>query len=87
MCSRSSARQLRDAGLRTEVYLGNSRKLARQLKWAADRNARYAVIYGQQEHVTGMATVRDMESGEQRSVPMQELAAHLSRPASTKSGG
>jgi len=82
-----SARQLRDAGLRTEVYLGNSRKLARQLKWAADRNARYAVIYGQQEHVTGMATVRDMESGEQRSVPMQELAAHLSRPASTKSGG
>jgi histidyl-tRNA synthetase len=79
-----AARQLRDAGLRTEVYLGGSRKLARQLKWAADRNARYAVIYGQQEHAAGTATVRDMESGEQHSVQIHELAAFLGRHASMK---
>jgi histidyl-tRNA synthetase len=83
----SAARQLRDAGLRTEVYLGSSGKLARQLKWAADRSARYAVIYGQQEHATGTATVRDMESGEQHSIPIQELAAHLGRHASTRNAG
>lgn len=78
------AGQLRKTGLRTEVYLGGSRKLARQLKWAADRNARYAVIYGPQEHETGLAIVRDMDSGEQHQVRVPELAADLSRRASTR---
>lgn len=76
------ASQLRRAGLRTEVYLGGSRKLARQLKWAADRNARYAVIYGPHEHEAGQAIVRDMGSGEQHQVQVSELAAALSRLAS-----
>ena len=68
---------LRHAGLRAEIYLGSSRKLARQLKWAADKRARYAVIYGQQEQSTGMVTVRDMDSGQQTQVPAGQLAAHL----------
>jgi histidyl-tRNA synthetase len=76
------AGQLRRAGLRTEVYLGGSRKLARQLKWAADRSARYAVIYGPHEHQAGLAIVRDMDSGEQHQVPVPELAADLGRRAS-----
>jgi histidyl-tRNA synthetase len=71
------AARLRRAGLRTEIYLGPSRKLARQLKWAADRRARFALIYGQQERSAGMVTVRDMNSGNQDQVPPDELAAHL----------
>lgn len=73
------AGQLRQAGLRTEVYLGASLKLARQLKWAANRHARFAVIYGPQEHAAGIAIVRDMDSGEQYQVPVSELAADLLR--------
>ena len=71
---------LRRAGLRTEVYLGLSRKLARQLKWAADRRARYALIYGPQDQAAGLVTVRDMDSGAQEQVPPDRLAARLAAP-------
>jgi histidyl-tRNA synthetase len=71
------AAQLRQAGLRTEVYLGSSRKLAKQLKWAADRHARFALIYGPQERNAGLITVRDMDSGAQDQVPPDQLAARL----------
>ncbi|GAA4240216.1 histidine--tRNA ligase [Actinomadura meridiana] len=71
------AARLRDAGLRTEVYLAASRKLAKQLKWAADRRARFALIYGASDKEAGMITVRDMDTGEQAQVPTHELAAHL----------
>jgi histidyl-tRNA synthetase len=81
------AGQLRHAGLRAELYLGSSRKLARQLKWAAGRNARYAVIYGPQEHEAGLAIVRDMDSGEQHQVRVPDLAADLSRRAAARDGG
>ncbi|MEU4233754.1 histidine--tRNA ligase [Nonomuraea sp. NPDC026600] len=69
--------ELRKSGLRSEIYLGSSRKLAKQLKWAADRGARFALIYGQQERGERTVTVRDMESGEQTRVPVHELAEHL----------
>jgi histidyl-tRNA synthetase len=71
------ASRLRRAGLSAEVYLGSSGKLARQLKWAADRRARYALIYGQQERAAGQVTVRDMDSGEQDQVPAADLATRL----------
>jgi histidyl-tRNA synthetase len=71
------AGRLRRVGLSTEVYLGTSGKLAKQLKWAADRRARFALIYGQRERSEGTVTVRDMDTGEQNHVPLGELAAHL----------
>jgi histidyl-tRNA synthetase len=76
------AARLRGAGLRTEVYLGSSGKLAKQLKWAADRQARFTLIYGNREREAGAVTVRDMDSGEQTSVPRDRLAAHLSEKRS-----
>jgi histidyl-tRNA synthetase len=77
------AARLRDAGLRTEVYLASSRKLAKQLKWAADRKARFALIYGAADKEAGVVTVRDMDSGEQAQVPPDELAAHLTGKCAT----
>jgi histidyl-tRNA synthetase len=71
------AARLRRAGLRTEVYLGSSRKLARQLKWAADRRARYALIYGPQDRAAGLVTMRDMDSGAQEQVPPDQIAARI----------
>jgi len=71
---------LRRTGLRTEVYLGSSRKLARQLRWAADRRARYALIYGPQDRAAGLVTARDMDSGAQEQVPPDQLAARLAAP-------
>jgi histidyl-tRNA synthetase len=71
----------REAGLRASVYLGASRKLGRQLKWASDAGARWALIYGNAEEEAGAATVRDMTSGEQSAVPVGELTAHFARLA------
>jgi histidyl-tRNA synthetase len=69
------AARLRHAGLSAEVYLGSSGKLGRQLKWAADRRARFALIYGPQERTAGLVTVRDMDSGDQQPVAPDQLAA------------
>jgi len=71
----------RTAGLRSSVYLGSSGKLGRQLKWASDQGARWALIYGGTEQEAGTVTVRDMDSGEQAAVPVPDLAAHLARRA------
>src|SRR5215469_5369274 len=71
----------RRANLRASMYVGTSGKLGRQLKWASDSGARWAVIYGEQEHEAGVATVRDMRSGEQVKVPVAELEEFLAQAA------
>lgn len=67
----------RDAGLRASVYLGGSGKLGRQLKWASDQGARWALIYGRTDQEEGRVTVRDMDSGEQAAVVVTELGGYL----------
>ncbi len=73
----SFAAAARDAGLRASVYLGSSGKLGRQLKWASDTGARWALIYGGAEEEAGTVTVRDMTSGEQAAVPVSGLTGYL----------
>lgn len=75
------ASTVREAGLRTAVYLGESRKLGRQLKWASDQGARYCLLYGEAERAAGAVTVRDMESGEQTEVPVEQVGRHLADAA------
>ncbi len=71
------AAELRRGGLRVELYLGASGKLARQLRWAADRRSRRALIYGHDERVSGEITVRNMDTGEQNRLPINDVAAYL----------
>ncbi|MGH3811775.1 MAG: His/Gly/Thr/Pro-type tRNA ligase C-terminal domain-containing protein, partial [Pseudonocardiaceae bacterium] len=73
------AGDLRDAGWRTGSYLGASRKLSKQLRWAADQGARYSVIYGSDERTAGEVTIRDMTTGEQTRAPVTGVAEHLGR--------
>jgi histidyl-tRNA synthetase len=76
------AGQLRADGLRVGVYLGASGKIAKQLKWANDQNARYTMLLGPREYAENVITIRNMLSGEQEQVPLDEAAAHLrSKPA------
>jgi len=74
----------RAAGLRSSVYLGSSGKLRTQLRWANDTGARWCVIYGEQEQQAGVATVRDMRSGEQVQVPADDLTGYLARAAGSE---
>ena len=67
----------RSAGLRAGVYLGESGKLGKQLRWAADIGARWCLIYGAAEREAGVVTVRDLESAEQEPVPAEDVAEYL----------
>ena len=51
--------------------------LKAQLKQADRANARYAVILGDDELAAGVASVRDLATSEQMSVPIQEIVAWL----------
>src|SRR5262249_49785018 len=68
--------ELRDRGLSCESDL-RGRSLKAMLRHAAGLGARHTVIVGPREHREGQATVRDMESGEQRTVPLE--AARLAQ--------
>lgn len=68
--------RLRAAGLRCESDL-RGRSLKAMMRHASALGARYAVIVGPRDYEEGMATVRDMASGEQRQVPLGELTHAL----------
>ncbi len=70
------ARSLVEHGLevRNEV---TGRSLKAGLKWAAKVGARTVVILGADELAAGEATVRDMDSGEQRRVELGRVATTL----------
>jgi histidyl-tRNA synthetase len=73
------AAELRGQGLRVGTYLSSSAKLGKQLKWANDQNARFAVLYGHDEQATGEVILRNMQSGDQSKVPLAEAAVYLRR--------
>lgn len=64
---------LRRADVGVYLALGQDRGLRSQLREADKRGVRYTVILGENELESGTATVRDMRSGEQVSVAMEEL--------------
>ncbi len=67
---------LRQAGLAVDFALGG-RSMKAQMK-AADRSgAQRTVILGEDELVAGAAQLRDLDSGEQRAVPIDRLALTL----------
>ena len=72
--------ELRAAGLRVESNL-RGRSMKSMMRHAASLGARRVVIVGPREHEEGVATVRDMESGEQRTVPLGDLVAGLAAEA------
>jgi histidyl-tRNA synthetase len=74
--------RLRAAGIRCESGMGE-RSLRSMLRHAAALRARRAVIVGPRDHEAGVATVRDMASGEQATVPLGELVQVLSEPVAS----
>jgi histidyl-tRNA synthetase len=55
--------ELRNAGIRAEVYLGNPKNFGNQLKYADKRNSPAAVIAGGNEFDAGMVQVKDLILG------------------------
>ncbi len=69
-------RRLRAAGLRCETDL-RGRGMKAMLKQAAGLGARRCIIIGPREHADGVASVRDMTTGDQREVPLDQLVEAL----------
>jgi histidyl-tRNA synthetase len=69
------AATLREAGLRVRAD-GSARKLGRQLESAAKLGARYAVLVDP-ALTEGSVILRDLAAGEQRELPLSEVAAAI----------
>lgn len=69
-------RQLRQAGIAAEIY-PEPGKMKKQMEYANRRGIPYVVIIGSQELEAGVVTLKKMRSGEQRQVPMAEVAGVL----------
>jgi histidyl-tRNA synthetase len=72
----SLAQELRSAGLRVDVY-PEADKLGKQFKYASAREIRFVAVMGDEERARGEVSIKDMRSGEQRSVKRDEAAEEL----------
>jgi len=71
-------RTLREHGIRVEYAL-KQQSIAKQLKLAASRPARYAVIVGPDERAKGEVVVRDLAAGNERPVKLESLKQELTK--------
>ncbi|MDD6209919.1 MAG: histidine--tRNA ligase [Bacteroidales bacterium] len=68
--------QLRASGVNTEVY-HEAAKMKKQLSYADTKGIPYVVLAGENEMNEGTFVLKDMRSGEQRSLSLEELKASL----------
>ena len=87
--------ELRAAGIRSEVFLGNARNFGRQMKYADMRGAPLAIIQGSAERERGIVQIKDLALGKvlsetatheewktrpsQREIPRSELVPEVAR--------
>src|SRR5260370_27172646 len=73
------ATDLRREGLRVDLY-PEADKLAKQFKYAGSRGIPFVAIVGDDERARGEVAIKEMKSGEQRSVKREDVANALSPP-------
>ena len=71
-----AANQLRQAGLRTDLYPSAGR-LGRQFRYAESQGIRYVALAGASEAEAGQLSVKDLETGEQTTLPTANAVARL----------
>jgi histidyl-tRNA synthetase len=67
--------ELRQAGIRAEMYLGSSGMNA-QMKYADRRNAAAAVIVGSNERAEGKVTIKDLAAGAEQAKSIKDNAEY-----------
>ena len=70
------AARLRKAGIVTEIY-PDSGKLKKQMKYADQKQIPYVVLVGENEISSGSLTVKNMKSGEQSTLTIEQLISRL----------
>ncbi|PKL75917.1 MAG: histidine--tRNA ligase [Candidatus Melainabacteria bacterium HGW-Melainabacteria-1] len=74
--SQQMARHLRAAGLKVEAVL-QPQKLAKQFQYADKKGIPLVVMVGPDEAAAGLASIKDLRSGQQVSISQSELLARL----------
>jgi len=72
----SLATQLRQAGIRTQIY-GEQKKFKQKMSYADKIGVPYVIFLGEDEIKDGAAAVKDMRTGQQVKLPAAEAAAHI----------
>jgi len=72
------ATELRNAGLRVDLY-PEADKMGKQFKYASARSIPFVAIIGDEESARGEVAIKDMKSGEQRSVKRSDVAGELQK--------
>ena len=67
-----AARKLRESGISTEVYPDNV-KMKKQLAYADDKQIGYVVLAGSDEISSGLLTLRNMVTGDQQKLSIEEI--------------
>ncbi|MBQ5578593.1 MAG: histidine--tRNA ligase [Prevotella sp.] len=70
--------QLRKAGIRTEIY-PDSAKMKKQMGYANAKEIPFVVLVGENEMNTGKLTLKNMTTGEQTQVDIDELMEQVSK--------
>ena len=69
---------LRDAGISTEIYPGEN-KLKKQMEYANKIKAPAVVLYGEDEIKSKKLTLRDLSSGNEKSIEIKELVNEIKK--------
>ena len=75
--------ELREAGIRAELYLGNPKNFGNQLKYADMRGSPLAIIQGADEHADGKVQIKDLALGARLSKDIDDLEEWRAQPAQT----
>jgi len=74
------AHELRESGLRVDLY-PEPDKLAKQFKYASERGIPAVAVLGDDERIRGEVAIKDMRTGEQRTVKRNVVAASIPKGA------
>ena len=69
---------LREAGVSTEIYPGEG-KLKKQMEYANKINSPAVILYGEDEIKSGKPTLRNLSSGDERSIEIKELVNEIKK--------
>jgi histidyl-tRNA synthetase len=70
------ASELRSGGLRVDLY-PEAEKMGKQFKYASSRGISFVAILGDDERARGEVAIKDLRSGEQRSVKREDVAGAI----------
>jgi len=68
---------LRNQGINTEVFPDPQAKLERQIKYADKKEIPYVIILGPDEEIENNVQIKDLASGEQKTIKKEETIAFL----------